>query len=61
MSAPQQGQQPQPGHATLVSAAPRFLVEDMDRALAFYGQLGFQTTLNDGALPLSAATAWIFI
>jgi hypothetical protein len=32
---------------TLVSAAPRFLVEDMDEALAFYARLGFETTYHD--------------
>jgi len=33
-----QGRQP-----TLDSVAPRFLVTDMEQALAFYGQLGFAT------------------
>jgi hypothetical protein len=36
----------------LVSAAPRFLVEDMDAALAFYGRLGFETTYNDGGFAI---------
>jgi catechol 2,3-dioxygenase-like lactoylglutathione lyase family enzyme len=30
-----------------LSVAPRFVVRDMDLALAFYGQLGFQTTYRD--------------
>lgn len=50
MSAPQAPQKP--SHATFVSAAPRFLVEDMDHALAFYGQLGFQTTYHDGGFAI---------
>lgn len=37
---------------TLVSAAPRFLVEDMDQALAFYGRLGFETTYHDGGFAI---------
>src|SRR5258708_4616050 len=32
---------------TLDSVAPRFLVEDMEQALAFYGQLGFATPYHD--------------
>jgi hypothetical protein len=32
----------------LLSVAPRFAVQDMAQALAFYGHLGFQTTYNDG-------------
>ena len=32
---------------TLFSAAPRFLVGDMEQALAFYGQLGFATPYHD--------------
>jgi uncharacterized glyoxalase superfamily protein PhnB/catechol 2,3-dioxygenase-like lactoylglutathione lyase family enzyme len=32
---------------TLVSIAPRLLVEEMEQALAFYGQLGFVTTYHD--------------
>ncbi len=36
---------------TLDSVAPRFLVGDMEQALAFYGQLGFATPYHDeGAL-----------
>lgn len=35
-------------HATLLSVAPHFAVQDMAQALAFYGQLGFQATYNDG-------------
>lgn len=37
---------------TLVSAAPRFLVEDMDEALAFYGRLGFETTYHEGGFAI---------
>ena len=32
---------------TLLSVAPRFVVADLEQALAFYGQLGFQTTYHD--------------
>jgi uncharacterized glyoxalase superfamily protein PhnB len=32
---------------TLDSVAPRFLVGDMEQALAFYGQLGFATPYHD--------------
>ena len=32
---------------TFLSVAPRFVVQDMEQALAFYGQLGFQTTYQD--------------
>lgn len=32
---------------TLDSIAPRFVVGDMEQALAFYGQLGFVTTYHD--------------
>jgi len=32
---------------TFLSAAPRFVVQNMEQALAFYGQLGFQTTYHD--------------
>jgi uncharacterized glyoxalase superfamily protein PhnB len=32
---------------TLESVAPRFLVGDMEQALAFYGQLGFATPYHD--------------
>src|SRR6266566_1562914 len=41
MSASQESQ------PTLDSVAPRFLVGDMEQALAFYGQLGFATTYHD--------------
>src|SRR5260370_1268630 len=33
---------------TLDSIAPRSLVADMEQALAFYGQLGFESTDRDG-------------
>jgi hypothetical protein len=39
---PSQERQP-----TLDSIAPRFLVGDMEQALAFYGQLGFATLYHD--------------
>jgi uncharacterized glyoxalase superfamily protein PhnB len=32
---------------TFLSVAPRFIVHDLSQALAFYGQLGFQTTYHD--------------
>ena len=32
---------------TLDSVAPRFLVGDMEQALAFYGQLGFASSYHD--------------
>ena len=41
MSAPQERQ------PTLDSVAPRFLVGNMELALAFYGQLGFASTYHD--------------
>jgi Glyoxalase/Bleomycin resistance protein/Dioxygenase superfamily len=37
-------QQSQP---TFVSIAPRFGCQNLEQALAFYGQLGFQTTYQD--------------
>ena len=37
---------------TLDSVAPRFLVRDMEQALAFYGLLGFVTTYHDGEFSL---------
>ncbi|GHO94256.1 hypothetical protein KSF_043040 [Reticulibacter mediterranei] len=38
----EQGRQP-----TLDSVAPRFLVKDMEQALAFYTRLGFVATYHD--------------
>jgi catechol 2,3-dioxygenase-like lactoylglutathione lyase family enzyme len=32
---------------TLLTVAPRFVVRDMEQALAFYRQLGFHTTYHD--------------
>lgn len=32
---------------TFLSVAPRFVVQNMEQALAFYGQLGFTTTYQD--------------
>lgn len=37
----------QSSQPTLLAVAPRFVVRDMEQALAFYGQLGFQTTYHD--------------
>src|SRR6266702_1229045 len=37
----------QNNHSTFLSIAPRFVVLDLEQALAFYGQLGFQTTYRD--------------
>lgn len=33
--------------STFLNIAPRFIVNDLEQALAFYGQLGFQTTYLD--------------
>ena len=32
---------------TFLAVAPRFVVHDMEQALAFYRQLGFATTYQD--------------
>src|SRR5713101_7326 len=37
----------QSSQPTFLTVAPRFAVHDMEQALAFYGQLGFQTTYHD--------------
>jgi glyoxalase/bleomycin resistance protein/dioxygenase superfamily protein len=37
----------QSSQPTFLSVAPRFVVHNMEQALAFYGQLGFQTTYHD--------------
>jgi uncharacterized glyoxalase superfamily protein PhnB len=37
---------------TLDSIAPRFVVGDMEQALAFYAQLGFATTYQDEAFAI---------
>jgi hypothetical protein len=34
----------QSGQPAFLSVAPRFVVHDMEQALTFYGQPGFQTT-----------------
>lgn len=34
-------------YPTFLSVAPRFVVQDLEQALAFYGQLGFRTTYQD--------------
>lgn len=39
-------------HPTFISIAPRFVVQHMERALAFYGQLGFQPTYRDEAFAI---------
>ena len=39
---------------TLDSVAPRFLVGEMEQALAFYGQLGFATTYHDEGFAIVA-------
>ena len=38
---------PQNRAPTFLCVAPRFVVRDMEQALAFYGQLGFQPTYHD--------------
>jgi hypothetical protein len=38
---------PQKRPPAFLSIAPRFVVHDMEQALAFYRQLGFQTTYGD--------------
>lgn len=38
---------PQESQPTFVAIAPRFVVQHMKQALAFYGQLGFATTHQD--------------
>lgn len=37
----------QDGQPTFLSVAPRFRIQNIEQALAFYGQLGFQTTWRD--------------
>jgi DNA-binding HxlR family transcriptional regulator len=37
----------QSSQPTFLGIAPRFVVRDLEQALAFYGQLGFQTTYHD--------------
>src|SRR6266568_7418121 len=41
-------------HPTFLSIAPRFVVQDLEQALAFYEQLGFQTTYHDEAFAIVA-------
>ena len=38
-----------PENASFLRLVPRFSVNDLDLALAFYEKLGFSTTYNDGA------------
>ncbi len=37
----------QSSQSTFLEVAPRFAVHDLEQALAFYRQLGFQTTYQD--------------
>lgn len=37
---------------TLLAIAPRFIVRDLEQALAFYGKLGFETTYHDDAFAI---------
>src|SRR2546427_11953701 len=37
----------QSSQPTFLGIAPRFVVRDLEQALSFYGQLGFQTTYHD--------------
>ena len=37
---------------TFLTVAPRFVVHDLEQALAFYEQLGFQTTYHDEAFAI---------
>jgi uncharacterized glyoxalase superfamily protein PhnB len=40
------------GQPTLDSLAPRFVVQDLEQALAFYGLLGFAATYQDEAFAI---------
>jgi catechol 2,3-dioxygenase-like lactoylglutathione lyase family enzyme len=42
----------QSSQPTFLAVAPRFVVHDLERALAFYRQLGFQTTYQDEAFAI---------
>jgi hypothetical protein len=42
----------QESQPTLDSIAPRFVCQDLEQALAFYGQLGFATTYQDEAFAM---------
>jgi uncharacterized glyoxalase superfamily protein PhnB len=42
----------QSSHPTFLAVAPRFVVRDLEQALAFYRQLGFQTTYQDEAFAI---------
>jgi hypothetical protein len=44
----------QESQPTFDSIAPRFVVQDMEQALAFYGQLGFATTYQDEGFAIVA-------
>jgi hypothetical protein len=39
---------------TLDSIAPRFVCQDLEQALVFYGQLGFVTTYQDEAFAIGS-------
>jgi hypothetical protein len=42
-----------PGSQSMfLSVAPRFVVQDLEQAVTFYGQLGFQTTYHDEAFAI---------
>jgi hypothetical protein len=51
----------QSSQPTFLTVAPRFVVYDMEQTLAFYEQLGFQTTITTKILPSSNGTGWICI
>src|SRR5216683_739043 len=42
----------QKSQPTFLSVAPRFVVQDLEQALAFYGQLSFATTYRDEAFAI---------
>ena len=42
----------QSSQPTFLAVAPRFVVRDLEQALAFYRQLGFQTTYQDEAFAI---------
>src|SRR5713226_9982869 len=42
----------QKSQPTFDSIAPRFVCQDLEQALAFYGQLGFATTYHDEAFAI---------
>ena len=44
----------QGGHPTFLEIAPRFVVRDLEQALAFYERLSFQTTYHDEGFAIVA-------